>query len=95
VEPAPETLLLNKLSAGDQEAAAELVPLAYGELRRLAARHLAPERSDHTLHTTAPVHEAYVKLAARKNAKQQDRAQLRGALRKQCAGCWSTTRGKP
>jgi RNA polymerase sigma-70 factor (ECF subfamily) len=79
MEPAPDvTLLLNKLAAGDQEAAAELVPLVYEELRRLAARHLAHERSDHTLQATALVHEAYVKLATQKDAKWQNRAQFFG-----------------
>jgi RNA polymerase sigma-70 factor (ECF subfamily) len=79
VEPAPDvTLLLNKLAAGDQKAASELVPLIYEELRRLAARHLAHERSDHTLQATALVHEAYVKLAAQKEAKWQNRAQFFG-----------------
>lgn len=79
MEPAPDvTLLLNKFAAGDQKAAAELVPLVYEELRRLAARHLAHERSDHTLQATALVHEAYVKLAAQKDAKWQNRTQFFG-----------------
>lgn len=79
VEPAPDvTLLLNKLAAGDQKAAAELVPLVYEELRRMAARNLAHERSDHTLQATALVHEAYVKLAAQKDTKWQNRAQFFG-----------------
>ena len=79
MEPAPDvTLLLNKLAAGDQKAAGELVPLVYEELRRLAARHLAHERSDHTLQATALVHEAYVKLAAQKDAKWKNRAQFFG-----------------
>jgi len=79
LEPMPDvTLLLNRLAAGDQKAAAELVPLVYEELRRLAARHLARERSDHTLQTTALVHEAYVKLAGQKDARWQNRAQFFG-----------------
>ena len=79
MEPAPDiTRLLNKLAAGDQKAASELVPLVYKELRQLAARHLAHERSDHTLQATALVHEAYVKLAAQKDAKWQNRAQFFG-----------------
>jgi RNA polymerase sigma-70 factor, ECF subfamily len=79
VEPAPDvTLLLNKFAAGDKKAAAELVPLVYEELRRLASRHLAHERPDHTLQATALVHEAYVKLAAQKDAKWQNRAQFFG-----------------
>ena len=80
MEPAPAdvTSLLNKLSAGDQEAAAQLVPLVYEELRHLAARRLRHERPDHTLQATALVHEAYVKLAAQRNAKWQNRAQFFG-----------------
>ena len=79
VEPASDvTLLLNKLAAGDQKAASELVPLIYEELRRIAARHLARERPDHTLQATALVHEAYLKLAGQKDAKWQNRAQFFG-----------------
>ena len=80
MEPAPAdvTSLLNKLAGGDQEAAAELVPLVYEELRRLAARRLRHERPDHTLQATALVHEAYVKLAAQRDAKWQNRAQFFG-----------------
>jgi RNA polymerase sigma-70 factor, ECF subfamily len=80
MEPAPAdvTSLLNKLSAGDQEAAAQLVPLVYEELRHLAARRLRHERPDHTLQATALVHEAYVKLAAQRDAKWQNRAQFFG-----------------
>jgi RNA polymerase sigma-70 factor (ECF subfamily) len=80
MEPAPAdvTSLLNKLTAGDQEAAAQLVPLIYEELRRLAAGRLRHERPDHTLQATALVHEAYVKLAAQRDAKWQNRAQFFG-----------------
>jgi RNA polymerase sigma-70 factor (ECF subfamily) len=80
MEPAPAdvTSLLNKLAAGDEEAAAQLVPLVYEELRRLAARRLRQERPDHTLQATALVHEAYVKLAAQRDAKWQNRAQFFG-----------------
>jgi RNA polymerase sigma factor (TIGR02999 family) len=66
------------LAAGDQEAAAELVPLVYEELRRLAARRLRHERPNHTLQTTALVHEAYVKLAGQRDANWQNRAQFFG-----------------
>lgn len=76
--PADVTCLLNKLAAGDQEAAAQLVPLVYEELRHLAARRLRQERPDHTLQATALVHEAYVKLAAQRSAKWQNRAQFFG-----------------
>lgn len=84
MEPAPAdvTFLLNKLAAGDQEAAAQLVPLVYEELRHLAARRLRHERPDHTLQATALVHEAYVKLAAQRDAKWQNRAQFFGVASK-------------
>jgi len=47
---------------GDRKAAAELLPLVYDELRKLAAARMAAERSSHTLEPTALVHEAYVRL---------------------------------
>lgn len=56
------TRLLKRWSRGDEEALDEIVPLIYDELRRLAHHRLRGERSNHTLNTTALVHEAYVKL---------------------------------
>lgn len=56
------TQILSKIEAGDQRASAQLLPLVYEELRRLAAARMANERSDHTLQATALVHEAYVRL---------------------------------
>jgi RNA polymerase sigma factor (TIGR02999 family) len=70
------TTLLNRLAAGDHEAAVQLVPLIYGELRRLAARRLRQERSGHTLQATALVNEVYLKLAGQSNARWQNRAQF-------------------
>ena len=49
-------------SQGDPSALERLTPLVYGELRRLAARHLRAERPGHTLQPTALVHEAYLRL---------------------------------
>jgi RNA polymerase sigma factor (TIGR02999 family) len=72
------TTLLNKLADGDQDAGAQLIPLVYDELRRLAARRLRQERPNHTLQATALVHEAYLKLAGQRNAKWQNRAQFFG-----------------
>jgi len=54
--------LLDAAAAGDRRAAAELLPLVYDELRRLAAARMAAERPDHTLNATALVHEAYLRL---------------------------------
>ena len=76
--PADVTALLNELAAGHRDAADKLVPLVYGELHRLAAHRLRHERPDHTLQTTALVHEAYMRLAAQKEAKWQNRAQFFG-----------------
>ncbi len=56
------THLLDAAAAGDPHAAAELLPIVYGELRKLAAARLANEKAGHTLQPTALVHEAYVRL---------------------------------
>ncbi len=59
----PEIMqLLEAAAAGDQQAAAELLPLVYDELRKLAAARMAAERPGHTLDATALVHEAYMRL---------------------------------
>ena len=58
----PVTQLLEAANAGDRQAAAELLPLVYGELRRLAAAKLAGEKPGQTLDATALVHEAYLRL---------------------------------
>src|SRR5262245_53909038 len=54
--------LLDAAAAGDPAAAAQLLPLVYDELRKLAAVRLAAEGPDHTLQPTALVHEAYLRL---------------------------------
>ena len=56
------TALLLAWQAGDQTAFSELIPLVYGELRRIARREMRHERSDHTLQASAVVHEAYIRL---------------------------------
>jgi RNA polymerase sigma factor (TIGR02999 family) len=56
------TRLLDAAQCGDKQAAAELLPLVYGELRRLAGAKLAQERPGQTLNATALVHEAYMRL---------------------------------
>ena len=70
------TSLLKKVAAGDQDAAEELVPLVYDELRRIAGARLRRERPQHTLQATALVHEAYIKLAGQPDAKWKNRAQF-------------------
>lgn len=56
------TQILAAIEAGDPRAAADLLPIVYDELRKLAAARLAGEKAGHTLQPTALVHEAYVRL---------------------------------
>ena len=56
------TQLLEAAAAGNRHAAAQILPLVYDELRRLAAAKIAAEAPGHTLHGTALVHEAYLRL---------------------------------
>jgi RNA polymerase sigma factor (TIGR02999 family) len=66
------TQLLTALDRGDPHAAAQLLPLVYDELRRLAAARLAAEPSGHTLEPTALVHEAYLRLVGTPGSDQWD-----------------------
>jgi len=68
------TNLLTRWSNGDDAAVAELTPLVYEELRRIAHRHMGGQRPDHTLQTTALVNEAYLRLADQTNPSWQNRA---------------------
>lgn len=76
--PEGVTQLLVEWGAGDQAALDKLMPLVYGELRRLANNYLRRERANHTLQPTALVNEAYLKLVDQKNARWQNRAQFFG-----------------
>jgi RNA polymerase sigma factor (TIGR02999 family) len=67
------TELLADWSKGDQEALNKLIPLVYDELHKLASRYLRRERPDHTLQTTAVVHEAYLKLVNQRDANFENR----------------------
>lgn len=66
--------LLERYRAGEQEALESLLPLVYNELRRLAHRYLQKERPNHTLQTTAVVHEAYLRLVNQRGARFENRA---------------------
>lgn len=72
------TRLLQQLRAGRPEAAEQLVPLIYAELRRIAGAQMAHERRGHTLQATAVVHEAYMKLAGEQDIEWQNRAHFFG-----------------
>lgn len=74
-EPRGEiTALLEACSRGEPDAFDRLIPLVYDDLRAIAHGRLAMERSDHTLSTTAIVHEAYMKLVDQSAASWEDRA---------------------
>src|SRR5262245_49990663 len=66
------TRLLKALDADDPHAAAQLLPLVYDELRKLAAQKLAHEKPGQTLDATALVHEAYLRLVDRDQAQSWD-----------------------
>jgi len=70
--------LLSQLDVGNDKAAADLVVLLYSELRRLASHYLRRERSDHTLQTTALVHEAYLRLADQREVQWKNKEQFMG-----------------
>lgn len=72
--PGDVTQLLAAARGGETDALDRLLPLIYDELRDLAGRQMRRERADHTLHSTALVHEVYVKLAARGAPEASDRA---------------------
>ena len=72
------TSLLQSWKRGDQEALERLAPKVYAELRGIAARALARERKDHTLQSTALVHEAFLRLVEQRRVDWQSRGHFFG-----------------
>jgi RNA polymerase sigma factor (TIGR02999 family) len=72
-QPTLVSQLLHDWTKGDKKALGALLPLVYGELRRIAHYHLKRERPDHTLQSTALVHEAYMRLMGNQPAELQNR----------------------
>jgi RNA polymerase sigma factor (TIGR02999 family) len=68
------TQILEAIEHGDPKAADDLLPLVYGELRKLAASRMAREAPGHTLQPTALVHEAWMRLVGSENPKFEGRA---------------------
>ena len=68
------TRMLKDWSGGNREALDRLLPFVYAELHRQASRYLRRERNDHTLQTTALIHEAYMKLIDQSEVQWQNRA---------------------
>ncbi len=77
LSPKAVTALIEHARSGDQHALDELLPLVYGELRRIAGRYVRREREG-TLQATALVHEAYLRLAKDSDLSFQNRAHLLG-----------------
>ncbi len=73
------SLILQRVSDGDAPAAAELLPLVYEELRRLAAARMRQEAVEHTLQPTALVHEAYLRLVGSQPQDWENRGHFFGA----------------
>lgn len=73
------TQILNQIQQGNAAAAADLLPLVYAELRRLASRRMNLEKPGQTLQPTALVHEAYIRLVGNEAAKWDSRAHFFGA----------------
>jgi RNA polymerase sigma factor (TIGR02999 family) len=71
--PSQVTELLARWNQGEAAAREALVPLVYPELRRVARKCLAAQHGDHTLQSTALVHEAYLRLVSRNSVQWQDR----------------------
>jgi len=61
------TVLLNNLSEGDDDDVDKLLPILYQDLQKMARNQLNRERANHTLNTTALVHEVYLQLVDQKN----------------------------
>jgi RNA polymerase sigma factor (TIGR02999 family) len=73
------TRLLERWSLGDVESFNVLVPLVYGELKKLADHYLRQERGGHTLQPTALVHEAFLRLRGVREMRLENRAHFYGA----------------
>jgi RNA polymerase sigma factor (TIGR02999 family) len=76
--PGVVTELLRAWGHGDESALQQLTPLVEGELRRLARRHMAGERRDHTLQPTALVNEVFLRITGARQVPWQDRAHFLG-----------------
>ena len=89
------TELLRHWKEGDEQALKDVLPLVYQELRRLAHYHLQSERADHSLQSTALVHEAYLRLVGAEPGDLQNRAHfvhVLGISRATVDRDWATAR---
>lgn len=79
-DPVAITRLLEQWNRGDPGAAERVVPLVYDQLRAIAGGYLRRERRDHTLQTTAVVHEAWVRLIENNGIEWQNRGHFVGVI---------------
>jgi len=77
-QEAAVTALLVEAAKGNHAAQEQLVPLVYDELKKLARAYMRRERDNHTLQTTALVHEAYLKLVRQQSPNWQGRSHFFG-----------------
>ncbi len=94
--PREVSLLLQAWRGGDQGALGKLTPLVYGELHRLAHYYMTRERPDHTLQTTALVHEAFIRLVDASRIDWQDRTHffaISANLMRRILVDWARSRG--
>ncbi|MEO8259859.1 MAG: ECF-type sigma factor [Acidobacteriota bacterium] len=76
--PSDVAAMVDRARRGDEQALADLLPIVYDELRRLAARYLRRERPGQTLQATALVHDAYLRLLRDSQLSWQNRAHFFG-----------------
>jgi RNA polymerase sigma factor (TIGR02999 family) len=82
-EPQTLTQILDRVRNGEQQAVDELLAVAYGDLKRLAAKRMRAERADHTLQPTALVNEAYLRLFGAAPVSWQNRAHFFAIMARQ------------
>jgi ECF sigma factor len=70
----PSHDLITRWRAGDEQALKEILPLIHEQLRRVARQYLRNQRAEHTLQTTALIHEAYLRLAGGASISVRDRS---------------------
>ena len=90
----PSQDLIARWRAGDEQALKDLLPLVYEELHRVAREHLRRQRADHTLQTTALIHEAYLRKFAGAEGVSVPRTAASTSSRSphaSCVRCWSIT----
>jgi hypothetical protein len=85
MQPQELTQLLVNWSEGDTGALDKLMPIVYGELRRIARHYIRQQGRDHTLETTGLIHEALLRLVAQEEKRWENRAHFLALRPRRCA----------